>query len=179
MAEQPRLVDILTPEKFERIERAFRRHFKLGLETTGPGRRAGGGTVQRGLPAGVLPARAAGPRRAAAVRRRTAAGGRDRRRDRAILHHDLPRGDRAGLRAGGGSRHRARRDLLRQMPLGAADAKPRRGRREPAATESPIEATGDRRGPAASCPWCGAGRSTARRSSSSTCSTRSADSTPG
>ena len=36
MAEQPRLVDILTPEKFERIERVFRRHFKLGLETTGP-----------------------------------------------------------------------------------------------------------------------------------------------
>ncbi len=36
MVEQPRLVDILTPEKFERIERTFRRHFKLGLETTGP-----------------------------------------------------------------------------------------------------------------------------------------------
>ncbi len=35
MAEQPRLVDILTPEKFERIERGFRRRFKLGLETTG------------------------------------------------------------------------------------------------------------------------------------------------
>jgi two-component system response regulator YesN len=36
MAEPPNLVEILTPEKFERIERVFRRHFKLGLETTGP-----------------------------------------------------------------------------------------------------------------------------------------------
>lgn len=36
MAEQPKFVEILTPEKFERIERAFRKHFKLALETTGP-----------------------------------------------------------------------------------------------------------------------------------------------
>jgi two-component system response regulator YesN len=35
MGEQPGLTDILTPEKFERIERVFRRHFHLGLETTG------------------------------------------------------------------------------------------------------------------------------------------------
>jgi len=36
MTEQPTLTEILTPGKFERIERVFRRHFKLGLETTGP-----------------------------------------------------------------------------------------------------------------------------------------------
>ena len=35
MAERPGLVDILTAEKFERIERVFRKHFHLGLETTG------------------------------------------------------------------------------------------------------------------------------------------------
>ena len=35
MAEQPMLVDILTAEKFERIERGFRRRFKLALETIG------------------------------------------------------------------------------------------------------------------------------------------------
>jgi two-component system response regulator YesN len=35
MAEQPRLMDILTPEKFARIERGFRRRFKLALETAG------------------------------------------------------------------------------------------------------------------------------------------------
>lgn len=36
MAESPKLIDILTMEKFERIERGFRRRFKLALETTGP-----------------------------------------------------------------------------------------------------------------------------------------------
>ncbi|MEN6575163.1 MAG: helix-turn-helix domain-containing protein [Phycisphaerales bacterium] len=36
MAEPPKLMDILTPEKFERVEREFRKRFKLGLETTGP-----------------------------------------------------------------------------------------------------------------------------------------------
>jgi len=35
MGEQPGLMELLTPEKFERIERVFRRHFQLGLETTG------------------------------------------------------------------------------------------------------------------------------------------------
>jgi two-component system response regulator YesN len=35
MAELPKLMDLLTPEKFERIERVFRKHFGLGLETTG------------------------------------------------------------------------------------------------------------------------------------------------
>lgn len=35
MSEQPGLMDILTRETFERIERVFRRHFQLGLETTG------------------------------------------------------------------------------------------------------------------------------------------------
>jgi two-component system response regulator YesN len=35
MGEQPGLTGLLTPEKFERIERVFRRHFHLGLETTG------------------------------------------------------------------------------------------------------------------------------------------------
>jgi len=35
MAEQLKLTDLLTPEKFERIERVFRKHFALGLETTG------------------------------------------------------------------------------------------------------------------------------------------------
>jgi len=35
MSERPGLVDILTAETFERIERVFRRHFHLGLETTG------------------------------------------------------------------------------------------------------------------------------------------------
>jgi two-component system response regulator YesN len=34
MAEQTKLVDILTPATFERIERGFRRRFKLALETT-------------------------------------------------------------------------------------------------------------------------------------------------
>jgi len=33
--EQTKLTELLTPEKFERIERAFRKHFALGLETTG------------------------------------------------------------------------------------------------------------------------------------------------
>ncbi len=36
MAEQAKLTEILTPVKFEQIERVFRRHFKLALETTGP-----------------------------------------------------------------------------------------------------------------------------------------------
>jgi two-component system response regulator YesN len=36
MAESPRLMDILTTEKFERIERAFRKRFGLALETTTP-----------------------------------------------------------------------------------------------------------------------------------------------
>jgi two-component system response regulator YesN len=35
MAEPPKLMEILTPEKFERIERGFRKRFQLGLETTG------------------------------------------------------------------------------------------------------------------------------------------------
>lgn len=35
MAESTKLTDLLTPEKFERIERVFRKHFALGLETTG------------------------------------------------------------------------------------------------------------------------------------------------
>lgn len=35
MAELPQLMDLLTPEKFERIEKVFRKHFALGLETTG------------------------------------------------------------------------------------------------------------------------------------------------
>jgi two-component system response regulator YesN len=35
VVEQAKLTDVLTPEKFERIERAFRKHFALGLETTG------------------------------------------------------------------------------------------------------------------------------------------------
>jgi two-component system response regulator YesN len=35
MIEQPKLVDILTPETFGRIERGFRRRFRLALETTG------------------------------------------------------------------------------------------------------------------------------------------------
>lgn len=35
MAEQTRLVDILTPQTFERIERGFRGRFRLALETTG------------------------------------------------------------------------------------------------------------------------------------------------
>jgi two-component system response regulator YesN len=35
MAEQPNLIGILTPQMFERIERAFRGRFKLALETTG------------------------------------------------------------------------------------------------------------------------------------------------
>jgi len=35
MAEQANWLEILTPEKFERIERVFRRHFHLALETTG------------------------------------------------------------------------------------------------------------------------------------------------
>jgi len=35
MVEQGKWMEILTPEKFERIERTFRRHFHLALETTG------------------------------------------------------------------------------------------------------------------------------------------------
>jgi two-component system response regulator YesN len=35
MAELLKLTDLLTPEKFERIEKVFRKHFALGLETTG------------------------------------------------------------------------------------------------------------------------------------------------
>jgi two-component system response regulator YesN len=35
MADQPRLIDILTPRTFERIERGLRGRFKLALETTG------------------------------------------------------------------------------------------------------------------------------------------------
>ena len=35
VTEQAKLTDVLTPEKFERIETAFRKHFALGLETTG------------------------------------------------------------------------------------------------------------------------------------------------
>ena len=35
MGEQARLTELLTAEKFERIERVFRRHFQLGLETAG------------------------------------------------------------------------------------------------------------------------------------------------
>jgi two-component system response regulator YesN len=35
VAEQAKLTDLLTPEKFERIEKVFRKHFALGLETTG------------------------------------------------------------------------------------------------------------------------------------------------
>ncbi len=35
MVESPKLTDILTTEKFERIERAFRKRFGLGLETIG------------------------------------------------------------------------------------------------------------------------------------------------
>jgi len=34
MAEQPRSVEILTPEQFERVEKGFRRRFEFGLETT-------------------------------------------------------------------------------------------------------------------------------------------------
>ncbi|MBN1505934.1 MAG: helix-turn-helix domain-containing protein [Sedimentisphaerales bacterium] len=34
--EQPGLTGLLTAERFARIERVFRRHFQLGLETTGP-----------------------------------------------------------------------------------------------------------------------------------------------
>ncbi len=36
MAEQSKGLEILTPEKFGRVEREFRRRFELGLETTGP-----------------------------------------------------------------------------------------------------------------------------------------------
>ena len=36
MVEQAKLTELLTPERFGRIEQAFRRHFHLGLETTGP-----------------------------------------------------------------------------------------------------------------------------------------------
>jgi len=35
MAESTKLTDLLTPEKFERIAQAFRKHFALGLETIG------------------------------------------------------------------------------------------------------------------------------------------------
>lgn len=35
MARQPGLTELLTAETFERVERVFRRHFHLGLETTG------------------------------------------------------------------------------------------------------------------------------------------------
>ena len=35
MGELPKLMELLTPEKFERIEKVFRKHFALGLETTG------------------------------------------------------------------------------------------------------------------------------------------------
>jgi len=35
MAEQPTLIEVLTPAMFERIERGFRGRFKLALETTG------------------------------------------------------------------------------------------------------------------------------------------------
>jgi two-component system response regulator YesN len=36
MGEQDGLTELLTVERFARIERVFRRHFQLGLETTGP-----------------------------------------------------------------------------------------------------------------------------------------------
>jgi ligand-binding sensor protein len=36
MGEQLGLTELLTAERFARIERVFRRHFQLGLETTDP-----------------------------------------------------------------------------------------------------------------------------------------------